>query len=185
MMFVLGLLALRLRVFQEPGRHRKLLITIIVYGAAAGVASFLIGRFWHPQFSRLRLGLACRTLLFTFFDERFQGLAYAAALLLWMSCANVSHRITGLLAAPGRLSLTNYVMQIAILEGLFGLKTPLIPLNRWGALAGVLFVFSGQIWLSRWWMTRYRYGPLEWLWRSVTLARWEPLRRGQSRAAAA
>jgi len=33
--------------------------------------------------------------------------------------------------------------------------------------------------LSRAWLARYRYGPAEWLWRSVTYARRQPLKRGE------
>ena len=149
-----------------------------------GIVSILIANLWHPQFASLRLGMGCRTLVFTLFDERFQGLAYAAALLLWSARQNASQKLTGLLAAPGRLSLTNYVMQVALLEILFASSAPLIRLNRWSALAGVLLVFLFQVWFSRWWITRYRYGPLEWLWRCATLARWEPLVRERARAAA-
>jgi len=184
MMFVLGLLAVRLRLFQEVAQHRKLLIAIIVYGAIAGIVSTLISNLWHPQFASRRLGMSCRTLVFAVFDERFQGLAYAAALLLWTTRPAASKRFLSFLAAPGRLSLTNYVMQVAILEILFSSSTPLVRLNRWSALAGVLLLFSLQIWLSRWWMARYRYGPLEWLWRSITMLTWEPILRERARAAA-
>ena len=184
MLLVLGLLAVRLRIFQEPVRNRRLLIGVTVYGAAAGIISAVIANLWHPQFASLRLGLSFRTLLFAVFDERFQGLAYAAALLLWIARAGAPHQLIHLLAAPGRLSLTNYLMQVTILEILFASGTPLIRLNRWSAIAGVILVFLFQIWFSRWWMARFRYGPLEWLWRSITFARWEPLLRERARAAA-
>jgi hypothetical protein len=105
-MMVFGLLAVRMRVFQEPLRKRKLLIAVIVYGAVAGICSTLIGNLWHPQFASLRLGMGLRTLVFTVFDERFQGLAYAAGLLLWIARQGTSQNFISLLAAPGRLSLT-------------------------------------------------------------------------------
>jgi uncharacterized protein len=184
LMMVFGLLAVRMRVFQEPLRKRKLLIAVIVYGAVSGIGSTLIGNLWHPQFASLRLGMGLRTLVFTIFDERFQGMAYAAGLLLWIARQGTSQNFTSLLAAPGRLSLTNYVLQVSLLETFFASNTPLIRLNRWSALTGVLLVFLLQVWFSRWWMARYRYGPLEWLWRCVTLARWEPLLRERARAAA-
>ena len=184
LMMLLGLLAVRLRVFEEIARHSMLLISIIVYGAVAGIISTLLWNLWHPQFTSLRLGMVYRTLVFAILDERFQGLAYAAALSLWTGRPGAPQKFISLLAAPGRLSLTNYIMQIAILETLFASSTPFIRLNRWGALAGVILVYLLQIWFSRWWMARYRYGPLEWLWRSITFARWEPLVLERARAAA-
>src|SRR5262249_9667827 len=117
------------------------------------------------------------------FNEQFQGLAYAAAMLLWIATSSFGQRLARFLAYPGRLSLTNYVVQVSILETVFASSTPLIPLNRWGALVGVVAVFACQIFLSRWWIARFRYGPMEWLWRCVTLGQWEPFRREQTRAA--
>jgi uncharacterized protein len=177
MLFILGVLAVRLRVFQDPARNRKLLKALIVYGVAAGVISTIIFRYIRFDLASLRLGMLCRTLVFAVFDERFQGLAYAAALLLWIARSGTQHGVLALVASPGRLSLTNYVMQIAILEGLFASNALNLPLNRWCAIVGVCVVFAAQIAVSRWWMVRYRYGPLEWIWRSITFARMEPLRR--------
>ena len=37
-------------------------------------------------------------------------------------------------------------------------------------------LFAVQAVFSRWWLGRYRYGPLEWVWRCVTYWRWEPNR---------
>jgi uncharacterized protein len=37
-------------------------------------------------------------------------------------------------------------------------------------------VFALQIVFSRWWLARFRFGPLEWLWRSATYGRWQPFR---------
>jgi uncharacterized protein len=185
LMMLLGLLAVRLRVFEEIARHSMLLISIIVYGAVAGIISTLIWNLWHPQFTSLRLGMVYRTLVFAILDERFQGLGYAAALLLWTVRRGASQRLLSFLASPGRLSLTNYVMQVAILEILFASSTPLLRLNRWSALTGVLLLFVFQVWFSRMWMARYRYGPLEWLWRSITMLSWQPLLHERAQAAGA
>lgn len=187
MMFLLGMLAVRLRVFEEPLRYRKLLFAVIIIGIFAGVMSATVGNFIHfDGFESVRLGLAARRLTYAIFDERLQGMAYAAALLLCMSGTSSGQRICRYLTYPGRLSLTNYIVQIAILEIFFATTHPIIPLNRWGALAGVVVVFAMQIVFSRWWIARFRFGPLEWLWRSLTFARWEKLsREEEGRAAAA
>jgi uncharacterized protein len=79
-------------------------------------------------------------------------------------------------AWTGRMALTNYMIQIAILDLTFAkyalgvTVTPLVGL----AMAIVLFVVDAAV--SRWWLARFRSGPLEWMWRSITYARWEPLR---------
>ena len=38
------------------------------------------------------------------------------------------------------------------------------------------FFFGVQVPLSRWWLKRFRYGPAEWLWRSVTYGRKQPMK---------
>lgn len=168
-LFLLGMLAVRLRIFQEPLKYRKLLVGIIIFGCFAGIMSALAGRIFHlGSYNNLRLGVAVRSLTYAVFNEQFQGIAYAAALLLWIARSSTGQRFTRFLAYPGRLSLTNYIVQIAILEIVFASSTPMITLNRWGALVGVVVVFACQIVFSRWWITRYRYGPMEWLWRCAT-----------------
>ena len=184
LMFLIGMLAVRFKIFQEPLRYRKLLTAFIVIGVFAGIMSVSVGGIFHlGSFSSLRLAQAARKVTYAIFDERFQGLAYAAAMLLWMAASPASQRLTRFLAYPGRLSLTNYIVQIAILEIFFASSHSIIPLNRWGALVGVALVFTLQIAFSRWWIARFRYGPLEWLWRSATFSRWEPLRHEQARVA--
>ena len=68
----------------------------------------------------------------------------------------------------GRMALTSYMIQIAILDLTFSnyfLHLTLTPLR---ALAAGLALFAVSSALSRWWLARFRFGPLEWLWRSIT-----------------
>lgn len=79
----------------------------------------------------------------------------------------------------GRMGLTTYLTQTLIgFFIFFGLGLNL--LGQVGATAGlvtgtVLFVL--QIFLSKWWLSRYQYGPVEWFWRSLTYWRWQPFRK--------
>jgi uncharacterized protein len=41
----------------------------------------------------------------------------------------------------------------------------------------VAVIYGLQIPLSRWWLSRFRYGPLEWLWRTLTYGSLQPFRR--------
>jgi uncharacterized protein len=83
------------------------------------------------------------------------------------------------LVPVGRMALTNYLMQTLIGIGLFyGIGFGIGP--RFG-LVGVVVtwaaVFVAQIVFSRWWLARFRFGPAEWLWRSLTYGRPQPMRR--------
>lgn len=37
-----------------------------------------------------------------------------------------------------------------------------------------LAIFAGQIFLSHWWLRRFQFGPVEWLWRAATRGEWPP-----------
>ena len=71
-------------------------------------------------------------------------------------------------AAVGRMALTNYLMQSVVCTTFFlltGLYGSLDPASDLALTAGV---YAGQTLLSNWWLARYRYGPMEWLWRGMT-----------------
>lgn len=83
-----------------------------------------------------------------------------------------------LLAAPGRMALTNYIGQtligILLFYGIgFGLGT------SFGLIAiefTALFVFLLQVLLSDLWLRYFRFGPLEWIWRVLTYGKVFPIR---------
>ena len=78
------------------------------------------------------------------------------------------------LAAVGRTALTNYIGQSVIATfifygfglGLFGY------VNRIGQLFFILAIWAFQLLTSSWWLTHFRYGPLEWIWRLLTYFKW-------------
>lgn len=79
-------------------------------------------------------------------------------------------KIGSRLAAVGRMALTNYLMHSLICLFIFtGAGFGLInQLARWQLYGVVLAIWIVQLYLSPWWLARYRYGPLEWLWRALT-----------------
>jgi uncharacterized protein len=105
------------------------------------------------------------------------ALAYAAGLLLVLRSARAA-RLAEPLAAIGQMALTNYLMQSVVLSLLFyGYGLGLY--GRLGSAAGVgigLLLYAAQVALSRAWLRRYRFGPVEWLWRSLTYGSRQPLR---------
>ncbi len=70
-------------------------------------------------------------------------------------------------------------MQSLVMTGIFygwGLN----QYNRMGPLSGVLLglgFFTLQMALAPWWLKRFHFGPVEWLWRSITYLRWQPFRK--------
>jgi uncharacterized protein len=82
------------------------------------------------------------------------------------------------LSAAGRMAFTNYISQTLICTTLFyGYGLGLFAgLNRLSLLGVVIGIWILQLWWSPWWLNRFRFGPLEWLWRSLTYNRRQPFR---------
>ena len=86
--------------------------------------------------------------------------------------------LTRRLAAVGRMALSNYLTHSIVCTtlfygygfGLFG------TINRTGLAAIVLSIWVSQLLLSPIWLAHFRYGPAEWLWRSLTYGAPQPMR---------
>jgi uncharacterized protein len=81
-------------------------------------------------------------------------------------------------ASAGRMSLSAYLSQTLIFTTVFygyGLGKAF----QWGPFAVCCFavmVYLAQLVVCHWWCQRFRLGPMEWLWRSLTNLRWESIR---------
>ena len=101
-------------------------------------------------------------------------LGYMSLLILW------NRRSDGWLKrrlrAAGRMALTNYLTQTIL--GVLVLTVWLgdADVNRSGIVLFVVTVWALQLWWSQAWLSRFRFGPAEWLWRVATYRRWQPLR---------
>jgi uncharacterized protein len=107
----------------------------------------------------------------------FIPLLYIAGLLALFKLSS-TNKITSLLIPVGKMGLTTYLMQTAF--GLFifygyGLGL-LLKLSGTAALGLGFLFFLLQIFLSKWWFSKYRFGPLEWLWRSGTNGKWQTMK---------
>ncbi|MEL6973361.1 MAG: DUF418 domain-containing protein, partial [Bacteroidota bacterium] len=82
-------------------------------------------------------------------------------------------------APYGRMALTNYIMQTIIGTFLFfGWGLGLIGQIRSIYLVLIaLVMITLQTYFSKYWLQHYKFGPLEWLWRSATYLEWQPFRK--------
>lgn len=107
----------------------------------------------------------------------FMPLLYIGLLLLLYK-SHFTQRFIRLLIPVGKMGLTTYVLQSAF--GIFiyygyGLGLLLKLSGTAGLGLGLLF-FMIQIWFSKWWFSNYKFGPLEWLWRSGTNRSWQSIK---------
>ena len=106
-------------------------------------------------------------------DQYFAGpilcLGYASALTLAV-LKNPRRKIYGYFSKVGRMALTNYLIQSFVLTFLaygWGLGLAL-KFNGFQVLAISLVLYVAQVLLSGLWLRKFKYGPLEWVWRCIT-----------------
>ncbi|HQW66300.1 MAG TPA: DUF418 domain-containing protein [Gemmatimonadales bacterium] len=179
-MFLLGLLIGRHRAWERLDHFAPLLRRVLALGLVIGLPMSL-GQAWVAGLPRETTMGGWRVLL----DSALYALgvvplalAYAAAFVLLWRIPGWQGRLA-FLAPTGRMALTNYLMQtligITLFYGIgFGLGMRLGA--TWFPLLALLILIV-QTLFSQWWLARYRFGPMEWVWRSLTYGRRQPLRR--------
>ena len=106
----------------------------------------------------------------------FSMMFFYIGLFVWLYRKAKGKRILSKLEPVGRMALTSYVTQTLIGTFIF-FGFGLGKLGDFGnsiTLPIGLAVFAIQMVFSRWWLQRFNYGPLEWLWRSMTFFKWQP-----------
>jgi uncharacterized protein len=188
-LFLLGLWAGRRRVFEDPEMHKALFRRVWRWSGAlslliplAGGVLFAIGRAASGAQPEGTLPDASSWPIvagFGLFDawNNAMTLFYIASFALLFLRARWQPRLLSF-APVGRMALSAYVAQTAIgVLIFFGVGLGL--LGRFGNSVTMplgLVVFALQVWACRAWLTRFRFGPLEWAWRSLTWLRLEPFR---------
>lgn len=122
---------------------------------------------WARQFKSLSDMIGLRAL----------GLSYASGLILLLRNLNWRQRLAPL-ASVGRTALSNYLLQSVVAVALFfsvglGLYGQVSPVA--GAFLATVF-FAIQTLFSVLWLKRFRFGPVEWLWRSLAYGRIQRMR---------
>lgn len=152
------------------GGRPRLVRALASVGIAAGLAAA-----W-AELGRADLGRWREDVLAV--GALFQALGYGALALLAFGRPRAA-RAFALFAPLGRMALTGYLTQSLVLGALFyGWGAGLFGrLGEARAAAIGVALFAAQAALSALWLRRYRFGPVEWLWRSFTYGAWQPLSR--------
>ena len=168
-MFLLGAWFVRSGVMTNTAEHlpffRKLAVYGLPLGIGLGLLSSLIAMSHTPgdrydgwQIAR---GLAL-------IGNLPACLGYVGMVVLMLHSNTVFSRIR-VVAPLGRMALTNYLIQSLICAIFFyGYAMGHWGMPRAQQVLFVLVVYAAQIAFSHWWLSRFRYGPMEWLWRGFT-----------------
>jgi uncharacterized protein len=105
------------------------------------------------------------------------SLAYVAGLVLLLKAGK--GRVLSPLAAAGRMAFTNYLTQSLLMTSIFygGRGGLMGEVDRPALWAITICIWILQLIWSPLWLARFEMGPLEWVWRSLTLGRRVPLRK--------
>ena len=177
--FLLGFWAARSGIFRDVRSHRVLLCRIVRWGLPLGVTFFFAAlgsrHLLYAGYSTWLADSAFRAAGFV--GRPILGFTYVAGILLLLQNEHWRRRLDPLKFA-GRMALTNYLMQSLVFTAVsysYGLGI-YSKLTGVGVLLYTLVFFTAQVYLSRLWLARYRFGPAEWVWRSLTYGALMPWR---------
>lgn len=168
-MFLIGFWFVRSGIMENTQAHSPMFKKLALYGLPLGVGLGIAGSFistapihgtqgdpFYPAMGMLYLGNlpAC--------------LGYVSLVVLMLNSTGKFSRIK-ILAPYGRMALTNYLSQSIICSAVFySYGLGYYGMQRAHQVVFVLIVVILQLAFSHWWLSKFRYGPMEWLWRAVT-----------------
>ncbi|MDT5032431.1 MAG: uncharacterized protein QOC94_2602 [Actinoplanes sp.] len=166
-LFLLGLNAVRYGIIATLTERRKQIAVLFAGTAVAAVLATVWQAATYSAPDGERVAAAAGLI---------GAVAYGTGLLLILG-TSPGARLERFLAPLGRMALTNYVTATVVVA-VFG---PLVRLSHsahYGRMIVLaLLILAGQALFSRYWLARYRYGPLEWIWRRLTWWTRTPNRR--------
>lgn len=181
-MFLIGAGLLRSGALLEPSAHLPLFRRLRTWGLAVGLPLALISFWMMPTVDFGRMDFIAAS------AQSMMGIAglllclgYLASIVLALQQPVWRARLAWL-APAGRMALSNYLLQSIVCVGIFygyGLGYFEQLPRAWQPLF-VLALFAVQVQLSHWWLARFRFGPAEWLWRSLTYLKPQPMRRAET-----
>jgi uncharacterized protein len=183
-MFLLGLYVGRARILHEVTSHLPLIRKVFAWGIGFGAVSALaewslMQKFGYAVFAE---NTAPKKIVFLgdmlfAYGSTALALGYGAGIVLlaqrpgWQAVLRPLQNL-------GRMALTVYLLGTAMFTTLFygyGFGQ-LFLLGPAATTAYAILFFVMQLIFCAWWLDRFRYGPAEWLWRSLTYLKFQPLR---------
>lgn len=178
-LFIAGLLIGRSGIYRSEEKMARYSRKALPYGIALFAVCYTV-MLLCPSFGLEGYALDAAVLLFKTYANLGMTLIYVSAFVL-LYYTTRSRRVLNRLAPFGRMSVTNYMIQsaagVCLFYG-FGANLALTATNLQAMLVGWAIILI-QILYSKWWLGRFHYGPVEWLWRTATWFRRVPNRRRQ------
>lgn len=181
-LFFLGLLIGRRRYFENIEENMPLTRKVFKRSIwfTLGFLVLCGGLFAFSKGDMEKLSAQFAMTFYNLFNLSFALLIATAFIILYQRSKNQKFLIN--LAPYGKMGLTNYLLQSIIFVPIFygfglGLAT---QINLAISIALGIVIFCLQVVISKWWLSHFIYGPFEWLWRSLTWLKLQPMVRVKS-----
>ena len=175
-LMLIGMALYKLKVL-SASRSSKFYLWFLIIGFLVGyflVITGMIKNFsagWTMEYSMFG------GKLFNYWGSIFVSFGYIGLVMLFCK-SNLFSGFKKLLAAVGRMAFTNYILQTLICTtifyghgfGFYG------KVERGGQILIVFGVWIFSVLLSYYWLKYFRFGPLEWLWRSLSYMKFQPIK---------
>jgi len=181
-MFLLGLYVGKNYMYAELEKYRPLLKKVQRIGLGLGIAAGIAHAYFEFDKQSLPKIMGIWDTITYALNVVPLSLGYTATIALFWLDGKFKNSLR-LLVPVGRMALTNYIMQtvlgIIIYFGIgLGLGGKVGPLVYMFIAIGIFIL---QVLYSHWWMRRFNYGPLEWIWRMLTYGKKLKLIKNKSR----
>jgi uncharacterized protein len=177
-MFLVGLYIARHQLYAQVEANRALIRKTMIWGAIIGIPCNIILAMMmtgNAYYGLEPIGII-QPIVYAFGVPAL-CLFYAAAIALLFNSRKGKWLM--IFAPVGQMALTNYLMQSVICALIFmsyGLgREAMFGPAKLSLIALCIYLF--QVMYSPVWLRFFRFGPMEWLWRSATYKKWQPFRR--------
>jgi uncharacterized protein len=178
-LFLLGMWVWRSGIINRLGEYKPLLKRVCAWCIPVGLAlnTFVVLAAMRPPTGKPTV-IGYFAGILQFISEHIISAGYAAGLAVLIQNPAWRARLTPF-AAVGRMALTNYLTESILCTlffynyttGLYGRVGPAVD------LIPTVLLYGAQVVFSNWWLARYRFGPVEWLWRGLTYGKLPSMRK--------
>ncbi|MCF8390467.1 MAG: DUF418 domain-containing protein [Bacteroidales bacterium] len=170
-MMLLGIALFKLRILHAEKSSRYYFLMILIgYGIGLSINYFETTSYINSNFALIKY----YELLRTYDLGRIPTMMGHIGLIMLFCKSNLIPFLKSALSAVGRMALTNYIMHTIIASIIF---TGFAQYGKWQRfelyyLVAAIWIF--QLILSPIWLRYFRFGPVEWLWRSLSYQKRQP-----------
>lgn len=172
-MFLIGLSFGQMRVFENLSAHMNMIKKLAWYGLGIGLPIKIVTGYFTTYAGDndfyTTLGQLSSSL-----GGPLMSLGYVALMIILMKHFK---GLVKVLQPVGQMALTNYIGQTIIMLLIFYVGGLFNHVDAIYFVPIVLVVFAVQIILSKMWMSNFSYGPLEWIWRTLTYLNIMPIKK--------